>query len=54
MAHEDRDDGCHSPAQVLGWIKGMQPEPELIYHAFSAIGETRVLNQAGYARFRNF
>ena len=54
MAHEEREDNCHSPAQVLGWQRGMQPEPERIYRAFSAIGETRVLNKAGYAKFRNF
>jgi hypothetical protein len=53
MAHEDRDDNCHSPTSVLGWQRGKQPEPELIYRAFSAIGETRVLNKAGYAKFRN-
>ncbi len=52
MAHEERQDGCHSPAQVLGWVMGMQPEPELIYRAFSAIGETRVLNLEGDARAR--
>ncbi len=54
FAHEKRDDGCHSPAAVLQWIKGMQPEPEVIYRAFSAIGEIRKLNRAGYAKFRNF
>jgi putative transposase len=54
MAHEKRDDGCHSPAAVLQWIKGMQPEPGLVYRAFSAICETRTLTKAGYARFRNF
>ncbi len=54
FAQEKRDDGCHSPAAVLQWIKGMQPEPELIYKAFSALCETRKLNRAGYARFRNF
>ena len=54
MAHEKRDDGCHSPAAVLQWIKGVQPEPELLYQAFSALCETRRLNKAGYARFRNF
>jgi hypothetical protein len=32
----------------------MQPAPELIYRAFSAMGETRTLTRAGYARFRNF
>ncbi len=54
MAHEKRDDGCHSPAAVLGWIKGMQPEPDLVYQVFAAICETRTLTKAGYARFRNF
>jgi transposase InsO family protein len=54
MAHEKRNDNCHSPAAVLNWQRGMQPTPELIYRAFSALGETRVLNKAGYAKFRNF
>jgi putative transposase len=54
MAHDKREDNCHSPAAVLGWVKGMQPKPELVYRAFSAIGETRILNKAGYAKFRNF
>ncbi len=54
LAHEQRNDGCHSPAAVLGWIKGMQPEAELVHRAFEAICETRRLNKAGYAKFRNF
>ena len=53
MAHEERQDGCHSPAEVLGWIKGVQPELALVHQAFSAICETRRLNKAGYAKFRN-
>jgi hypothetical protein len=32
----------------------MQPEPDLVYRAYSAIYETRTLTRAGYARFRNF
>lgn len=54
LAHEKREDGCHSPAAVLGWVKGMQPEPDLVYRVFSALCETRTLTKAGYARFRNF
>lgn len=54
MAHDRREDGCHSPAAVLGWVRGMQPEPDLVYRVFSAICETRRLSQAGYARFRHF
>jgi len=46
MAHEERQDGCHSPAAVLGWVKGMQPEPELVHQVFEAICETRHLNKA--------
>ena len=54
MAHEERQDGCHSPAEVLGWIKGMQPEEAVVHEAFSAICETRRLDKAGYAKFRNW
>lgn len=54
MAHEERQDGCHSPAAVLGWVKGMQPELELVHQVFEAICETRRLNKAGYAKFGTF
>jgi len=54
MAHEERQDGCHRPAEVLGWIKGMQPEEAVVHEAFSAICETRRLDKAGYAKFRNW
>jgi putative transposase len=54
FAHEQREDGRHSPAEVLGWVSGRQFEPDYMYHAFSAICETRTLTKAGYARFRNF
>ena len=54
LAHEKREDGRHSPAEVLGWVAGKQWEPDYMYHAFSAICETRTLTSAGYARFRDF
>jgi hypothetical protein len=54
MAHEERQDGCHSPAEVLGWVKGVQPEEAVVHQAFSAICETRRLDKAGYAKFRNW
>jgi len=44
----------HSPAEVLGWVTGKQFEPDYLYRAFSAIGETPTLTKAGYARFRDF
>ena len=32
----------------------MQPEPERIYRAFSAVGEMRTITKAGYVRFRDY
>ena len=32
----------------------MRPEPELVHRVFESICETRRLNKAGYAKFRNF
>src|SRR5258708_4364206 len=54
LAHEKREDGRHSPAEVLGWVTGKQFEPDYLYRAFSAICEIRTLTKAGYARFRDF
>lgn len=54
FAHEQREDGRHSPAEVLGWVTGKQFEPDYVYRAFSAIGETRSLTKAGYACFRDY
>ena len=54
MAHEERQDACHSLAAMLGRVKGMQPEPERVHQVFEAICETRRLNKANYAKFRNF
>ena len=54
QAHEKREDGRHSPAEVLGWVTGKQFEPDYMYRTFSAICETRTLTRAGYARFRDF
>jgi murein DD-endopeptidase MepM/ murein hydrolase activator NlpD len=54
LAHEKREDGRLSPAEVLGWVTGRQFEPAFIHHAFSAVCATRRLTKAGYARFRDF
>src|SRR5437879_6151422 len=48
LAHEKREDGRHSPAEVFGWVTEKQFEPDYMYCAFSAICETRTLTRAGY------
>lgn len=54
QAHEGREDGRHSPAEVLGWVHGRQWEADRVHAAFAAVCEARVLTKAGYVRFRNF
>src|SRR5215831_21424609 len=44
---------CRAPGRRLS-SESMQPEPDRVYRAFSAICETQTLTKAGYARFRNF
>ncbi|HEY4385436.1 MAG TPA: hypothetical protein VGN34_13335, partial [Ktedonobacteraceae bacterium] len=50
-AHEKREDGCHSPAEVIGWHKGaMYPESVLDRILFST-RYTRYLDKHGFLRF---
>ena len=54
FAHEKREDGCHSPAQVLDWHKGtVYPEPVLNRILF-ATRYTRHLDRHGYIRFQDW
>jgi hypothetical protein len=53
-AHEKREDGCHSPAEVIGWHKGtMYPEAVLDRILF-ATRYTRYLDKHGFLRFSNW
>jgi transposase len=53
-AHEKREDGCHSPAEVIGWHKGtMYPEAVLDRILF-ATRSTRYLDKHGFLRFSNW
>jgi putative transposase len=53
-AHEKREDGRHSPAEVLGWHKGtMYPEAVLDRILF-ATRYTRYLDKHGFLRFSNW
>lgn len=53
-AHEKREDGCHSPTEVIGWQKGtMYPEAVLDRILF-AIRYTRYLDKHGFLRFSNW
>jgi transposase len=53
-AHRQREDGRHSPAEVLGWVGGRWWEPAALHRAFYATRVGRRLDRAGYVRFRHW
>ena len=53
-AHRHRDDNRHSPAEVLGWVKGKAWQPEQLDRIFYSMRFVRRLNQHGYFRFRHW
>jgi len=53
-AHLGRNDGKHSPIEVLGWLSEVRYRPEDLQRAFFSSRFTRVLDDLGYARFRHW
>jgi len=54
FAHQDREDGRRSPAEVLGFVSGVRHREEELACAFFSARFVRVLNALGYARFRHW
>jgi transposase len=53
-AHREREDGRHSPAEVLAWVCGRQVTPEELHRIFYSTRFGRRLTRAGYVRFRHW
>jgi putative transposase len=53
-AHEKREDGCHSPAQVLGSHTGAMYPAEFLDRILFATRYTRHLDKHGFLRFQNW
>jgi hypothetical protein len=53
-AHEQREDGCHSPAQVIGWHKGTVVPEETLNRILFATRYTRQLDRHGFIRFQDW
>jgi putative transposase len=53
-AHQDRQDDRHSPAEVLGWVQGVQRDPSELHRIFYATRFGRRLDKLGYVRFRHW
>lgn len=53
LAHQDRTDGRHSPAAVLGWVQGAWCAPADLDRLFR-LRATRRLNAGGSVRFRHW
>ena len=53
-AYHERQDGRHSPAEVLARVCGRLVAPEELHRIFYATRFGRTLNRFGYARFRHW
>lgn len=53
-AHRGRQDDRHSPAEVLGWVQGVQRDPAELHRIFYATRFGRKLDKLGYVRFRHW
>lgn len=53
-AHEKREDGCHSPAEVIGWQKGTMYPESVLDRILFATRFTRYLDKYGFLRFSNW
>jgi putative transposase len=54
FAHQGRDDGRRSPAEVLGFASGVRHREEELRRAFFSARFVRVLDSLGYTRFRRW
>jgi hypothetical protein len=53
-AHRERQDGCHSPAEVLGWVHGIHRDPAELHRIFYTTRFGRKVDMLGYVRFRHW
>jgi putative transposase len=53
-AHEAREDGCHSPVEVLAWHKGTMYPPAVLDRILFATRYTRHLDTHGLLRFHHW
>ncbi|MDQ6831813.1 MAG: helix-turn-helix domain-containing protein [Chloroflexota bacterium] len=53
-AHRKREDGRHTPRDVLGWVTGREWTPEALHRIFYTTRFGRKLDRMGYVRFRHW
>jgi hypothetical protein len=53
-AHREREDGRHSPAEVLGWVRGVVYPAQVLHRALYATEYTRHIDRYGCVRPRNW
>ncbi len=49
FAHQGREDGRHSPGEVLSWVGGLRFHPKDLERAFFSERSTRLIDGLGYA-----
>ena len=53
-AHRRRADGCRTPVEVLGWLKGRVVDPKRLRQLFGRSHFLRMVNRYGYVSMQRF
>jgi hypothetical protein len=53
-AHREWEDGRHTPADVLGWVRHRYIEPADVQRAFRHLQVTRTVNRHGFVSIQRF
>jgi hypothetical protein len=54
FAHQDREDGCRSPCEVLGWVHARHVELPTLDEVFHTLHAKRHIDRAGYIQYRHW
>jgi Integrase core domain len=54
LAHQDREDGKRSPAEVLGWVHGRHVPIPTLSQLFELLYGTRTIDRSGYIRYQHW
>ena len=54
FAHLDREDGKHTPSDVMGWVQGHLVTTPTLQELFNLVYATRTLDRSGYIRYQTW
>jgi hypothetical protein len=49
-AHQEREDGCRTPVEVLEWVRGCPVERAVLHQLFGEVSFLRTVSRYGFVR----